>query len=147
MRIPCEPLNMKISVMNKNTAVRKSFSATSGSKVIISIRTPGDEKAEFDDENKSIKDVLYLAFYDVSFENSDIYAGYAGMTAEDALERDRVVLDSVKRTLQCWAIDPELGDPDAVDIWFCGPGGGDLTLSGTEVTISSTEPYEGLPSS
>ena len=70
-----------------------------------------------------------------------------GMTAEDALERDRVVLDSVKRTLQCCAIDPELGDPDAVDIWFCGPGGGDLTLSGTEVTISSTEPYEGLPSS
>ena len=55
MRIPCEPLNMKISVMNKNTAVRKSFSATSGSKVIISIRTPGDEKAEFDDENKSVK--------------------------------------------------------------------------------------------
>ncbi len=56
MRIPCEPLNMKISVMNKNTAVRKSFSATSGSKVIISIRTPGDEKAEFNDENKSIKE-------------------------------------------------------------------------------------------
>ena len=80
MRIPCEPFNMKITVMNKSTAVRKSFSATSGSKVIISIRTPGDEKAEFNDENKSIKDVLYLAFYDVSFENSDIYAGYAGMT-------------------------------------------------------------------
>ena len=102
MRIPCEPLNMKISVMNKNTAVRKSFSETSGSKVIISIRTPGDEKAEFDDENKSIKDVLYLAFYDVSFENSDIYAGYAGMTAEDAQKVKEFVLKWKDEVRELW---------------------------------------------
>ena len=43
------------------------------------------------------------------------------------------------------AVDPELGDPDSVDVWFCGPDGGDLVLAGSGVTISSTEPYGEFP--
>ena len=43
-----------------------------------------------------------------------------GDQAETA-QRDQLVLDSVKKTLQCWAVDPDLGDPDAVAVWFCGP--------------------------
>lgn len=63
----------------------------------------------------------------------------------DALQLDQTILDSVKRTLQCWAVDPELGDPDQVDIWFCGVDGGDLALPGTGVTIPAAQPYERFP--
>ena len=66
-------------------------------------------------------------------------------TQTEAVQQDQMVLDSVKRTLQCWAVDPELGDPDSVDVWFCGPDGGDLVLAGSGVTISSTEPYGEFP--
>ena len=68
-----------------------------------------------------------------------------GDQAETA-QRDQLVLDSVKKTLQCWAVDPDLGDPDAVAVWFCGPDGGDLVLAGTGITLSSTEPYTKFPS-
>ena len=66
-------------------------------------------------------------------------------TMDATVQRDQVVLDSVKRTLQCWAVDPELGDPEKVDIWFCGPDGGDLNLTGTGRTLSSIEPYQQFP--
>lgn len=42
----------------------------------------------------------------------------------DALQLDQTILDSLKKTLQCWAVDSELGDPDQVDVWFCGADGG-----------------------
>ena len=64
----------------------------------------------------------------------------------ETAQRDQLVLDSVKKTLQCWAVDPDLGDPDAVAVWFCGPDGGDLVLAGTGITLSSTEPYTKFPS-
>ena len=63
----------------------------------------------------------------------------------DSYQLDRCILDSVKKTLQCWATDPELGNPDGVDVWFCGPDGGDLVLSDLGVTISSTQPYHTFP--
>ena len=63
----------------------------------------------------------------------------------DALQLDQTILDSLKKTLQCWAVDPELGDPDQVDVWFCGAEGGDLALPGTGVTIPAAQPYEQFP--
>ena len=51
----------------------------------------------------------------------------------------------MKKTLQCWAVDPELGDPDQVDVWFCGADGGDLALPGAGVTIPANQPYEQFP--
>lgn len=63
----------------------------------------------------------------------------------DALQLDQTILDSVKKTLQCWAMDPELGDPDQVDIWFCGADGGDLKLPDTGVVIPADHPYEQFP--
>ena len=66
-------------------------------------------------------------------------------TMDATVQRDQVVLDSVKRSLQCWAVVPELGDPVKVDIWFCGPDGGDLNLTGTGRTLSSIEPYQQFP--
>ena len=64
---------------------------------------------------------------------------------KDILQRDQMLLDSVKRTLQCWAIDPEIGDPNTLDIWFHGPDGGDLVLKEINITIASTEPYRIFP--
>ena len=63
----------------------------------------------------------------------------------DALQLDQTILDSLKKTLQCWAVDPELGDPDQVEVWFCGADGGDLALPGTGVTIPAAQPYEQFP--
>ena len=63
----------------------------------------------------------------------------------DALQLDQTILDSLKKTLQCWAVDPERGDADQVEVWFCGADGGDLALPGTGVTIPATQPYEQFP--
>ena len=60
-------------------------------------------------------------------------------------ELDQKILDSVKKTLQSWAVVPGLGDPDSVDIYFCGPDGGDLVLENVGVTIPFTEPYQTFP--
>lgn len=60
-------------------------------------------------------------------------------------ELARKILDSVKKTLQNWAVVPGLGDPDSVDIYFCGPDGGDLVLENIGVTIPCTEPYQSFP--
>lgn len=63
----------------------------------------------------------------------------------DAFQLDRTILDSIQKTLQAWAVVPGLGDPDSVDIYFCGPDGGDLVLENLGVTIPHTEPYQGFP--
>lgn len=59
----------------------------------------------------------------------------------DAGQLDQTVLDSVQKTLQNWAVVPGVGDLDRVDIYFCGPDGGDLVLENIGVTIPHTEPY------
>ncbi len=83
---------MEIFILNKSKAQRLSYSNFSSNKVIISIRTPEDKKAVFNPDNSSIKDVLYLSFYDVSTETQDIFKGYPAMTDEDAVEiRDFVL--------------------------------------------------------
>ena len=58
---------------------------------------------------------------------------------------DQVILDSVKKTLQSWAVVPQKGNPDEVDIWFCGPDGGNLMLPNSGVTIPFDQPYERFP--
>ena len=63
----------------------------------------------------------------------------------DAGQLDKMILDSIQKTLQNWAVVPGLGDPDSVDIYFCGPDGGDLVLENLGVTITATEPYQGFP--
>ena len=59
----------------------------------------------------------------------------------DAGQLDQTILDSVQKTLQNWAVVPGVGDPDRLDIYFCGPDGGDLVLENIGVTIPHTEPY------
>lgn len=63
----------------------------------------------------------------------------------DSYQLDQTILDSVKKTLQAWAVVPGMGDPDSVDVYFCGPGGEDLVLEDLGLTISSTQPYESFP--
>ena len=63
----------------------------------------------------------------------------------EAGQLDQTILDSVQKTLQNWAVVPGLGDPDSVDVYFCGPDGDDLILENIGVTISHTEPYRGFP--
>ena len=83
---------MNVTITNKSKAQRLSYTDYSSDKVIISIRTPGDEKAEFDSNNKTIKDILYLEFYDISYNSQEIFKGYEPMTDEDAVKiRDFVL--------------------------------------------------------
>lgn len=63
----------------------------------------------------------------------------------DSYQLDQTILDSVKKTLQNWAVVPGMGDPDSVDIYYCGPDGKDLVLINSGWTISSTQPYEHFP--
>lgn len=78
--------------MNKSKAGRLSYTDYSSDKAIISISTPGDEKAEFDRNNKTIKDILYLDFYDISYNSQEIFKGYEPMSDEDAVKiRDFVL--------------------------------------------------------
>ena len=64
----------------------------------------------------------------------------------DAGQLSQTILDSIQKTLQNWAVVPGLGDPASVDVYFCGPDGGDLVLENIGVTIPCTEPYSGFPS-
>ena len=63
----------------------------------------------------------------------------------DSYQLDQTILDSVKKTLQNWAVVPGKGDPDSVDVYYCGPDGKDLVLINSGWTISSTQPYEQFP--
>ena len=63
----------------------------------------------------------------------------------DSYQLDQTILDSVKKTLQNWAVVPGQGDPDSVDVYYCGPDGKDLVLINSGWTISSTQPYEQFP--
>ncbi len=64
----------------------------------------------------------------------------------DNLDLADLLLESVKRTLQYHFVNPELGDPLSLDVYFCGPDGGDIFLPGIGVSIPSDVPYEGLES-
>ena len=87
----------------------------------------------------------------VSFgENCALFSGPPQEQKEefyvyDSYQLDQTILDSVKKTLQNWAVVPGQGDPDSVDIYYCGPDGKDLVLINSGWTISSTQPYEQFP--
>lgn len=83
---------MNITVLSRMNAEKLSYNDFSSDKIIISIRTPEDEQAVFNAENNSIKDILYLSFYDVSNETQDIFKGYSAMMDEDALKIKEFVL-------------------------------------------------------
>lgn len=81
-------------------------------------------------------------------QTSSLFTGEASNADyryDDPARQDRVILDSVKKTLQSWAVDPKLGNPDEVDLWFCGPDGGNLVLPDSGVIIPFDQPYEQFP--
>lgn len=84
--------NMNVIVLSRMKAERLTYTDYSSDKVIISISTPGDEKAEFDSNNITIKDILYLEFYDISYNSQEVFKGYESMSDEDAVKiRDFVL--------------------------------------------------------
>lgn len=93
---------MNIIILNKAKAQGLSYKDFSSDKVIISIRTPGDERAEFNSGNNTIKDILYLSFYDVSTEIQDIFKGYSAMTDKDAVKIRDFVLKWKDRVDTIW---------------------------------------------
>lgn len=93
---------MIIIVLSRMKAERLSYTDYSSDKVIISIRTPGDKKAEFDKNNKTIKDILYLEFYDISYNSQEIFKGYEPMTDEDAVKIKDFVLKWTDKVDTIW---------------------------------------------
>ena len=76
---------MEIRVLSKQQAIIRSCTDFDKKKIIISIRDPHNDKAEFNQGNSSIKDVLYLSFYDISEETKSIFGGYESMSPIDAI--------------------------------------------------------------
>ena len=75
---------MTIKIMSKAKAIAQSYKQYDNDKVIISISDPFDNQAKFNTLNKSIREILYLSFYDISEESKDIFNGYSPMVSEDA---------------------------------------------------------------
>lgn len=76
-------------------------------------------------------------------ETSALFAGppdpqKPGFHVYDSTQLAFSVLDSVQRTVQC-AFSPE--NPQALDVWFCGPDGGPLVLENLGVTLPLEDPY------
>lgn len=83
---------MVIKVLSREQAIRNSYTNFERKKVIISICDPHNEKVEFNQGNSSIKDILYLSFYDISEETKSIFGSYESMSPVDAiLVRDFVL--------------------------------------------------------
>lgn len=75
---------MNIRILSRTKAVKLSYTDLENDKVIISIKDPWAEKAHFNDGNGSIKEILYLSFYDISEETKDIFGGYSSMSPDEA---------------------------------------------------------------
>ena len=54
---------------------------------------------------------------------------------------DRTILDSIQKTLQNNTIDPNLGDPSNLDIYYCMEGDKALELTNLNITIPMEQPY------
>lgn len=76
---------MEIRIFSKQQAIIRSCTDFVKKKIIISIRDPHNDKAEFNQGNNSIKDILYLSFYDISEETKSIFGGYESMSPIDAI--------------------------------------------------------------
>ncbi len=77
---------MNIKILSRTKAVKLSYTDFADDKVIISIKDPWAENAHFNSGNSSIKEILYLSFYDISEETKDIFSGYSSMAPDDALK-------------------------------------------------------------
>ncbi len=76
---------MIIKIFSRQQAVKQSYTDFDGSKIIISISDPFEEKAKFNRNNISIKSVLYLSFYDIDEKTKSIFGGYDSMSPIDAV--------------------------------------------------------------
>lgn len=80
-------ITINIIALSREKAIRLSYSDSDfdNDKIIISIRDPNKVKPEFNINNSSIKDILYLSFYDISEETKSIFGGYESMSPIDAI--------------------------------------------------------------
>ncbi len=78
-------ITIKIKALSREKAIRLSYSDFDDAKIIISIRDPNKVKPEFNINNSSIKDILYLSFHDISEETKSIFGGYESMSPIDAI--------------------------------------------------------------
>ena len=93
---------MNIKILSRKNAVRLSYKELEIPKVIISVSDPYKENAKFNRENKSIKDVLYLSFYDIDYETKDIYRGFEPMQTDDAQKIRDFVLKWQNNVGEIW---------------------------------------------
>lgn len=59
----------------------------------------------------------------------------------DAEQLDRTILDSIQKTLQNNIIDPSLGNPSNLNIYYCMEGDKALKLTNLNITIPMEQPY------
>lgn len=76
---------MDIKIFSREQAVKHSHTDFNKKKIIISVRAPNNDKAGFNSCNSSIKDIIFLSFYDISEETKSIFGGYESMSPIDAI--------------------------------------------------------------
>lgn len=82
-------------------------------------------------------------------KTSSIFTGPPEEQNEDYFVYDKEqlcqeILDSVKHTLQYNFVDPELGNPEELDVYFCTENNEPITVDDIGITIPADEPYNGL---
>lgn len=79
---------------------------------------------------------LYVGPPEPQYENFYVFDQYQLTTA---------ILNSIQYTLQHYYVDESLGgDPNSLDIYYCGEGDEELVLSNIGAYVPLTEPYSGL---
>lgn len=82
-------------------------------------------------------------------KTSSIFTGPPEEQNEDYFVYDKEqlcqeIFDSVKHTLQYNFVDPELGDPEELNVYFCTENNEPITIDEMGITIPADEPYNGL---
>lgn len=55
----------------------------------------------------------------------------------------QTILGSIQRTLQYYYVNPELGDPANLDIYYCMEDYQPLVITNIDITIPMEQPYSG----
>ena len=63
----------------------------------------------------------------------------------DSYQLAQTILDSIQYTLQYNFVDPTLGDPSSLPIYYCMEDNQPLTLESLNITFPLDEPYPGWP--
>lgn len=101
-------VNTDIKILGRAKAVKLSYTDFENTKAIISISDPFSEPAKFNKNNRTVKNILYLSFYDIDEDTKSIFKGFEPMTYDDAIKIADFVKNMKDKVESIW-INCEVG--------------------------------------